>query len=198
MYAYLKGIIEEKINNTIVIDINGVGYELYASTNTLEQLPSVGEVATVYSYLHVREDAFILFGFATKQEKEVFLKLISVSGVGAKTAVAILSGISPQNLISAVMISDVKTIGSIKGIGKKTAERIIVELKTSLGALQGIASIPLMDYMNEASTNAQDEAIDVLTGMGLSKMEALKIVTLVAGKDDTTEQIIEKALRNMN
>ena len=198
MYAYFKGIIEEKINNTIVIDINGVGYKLYASTNTLEQLPSVGEVATVYSYLHVREDAFILFGFATKQEKEVFLKLISVSGVGAKTAVAILSGISPQNLISAVMIGDVKTIGSIKGIGKKTAERIIVELKTSLGALQGIASIPLMDYMNETSTNAQDEAIDVLTGMGLSKMEALKIVTLVAGKDDTTEQIIEKALRNMN
>ena len=77
MYAYFKGIIEEKINNTIVIDINGVGYELYASTNTLEQLPSVGEVATVYSYLHVREDAFILFGFATKQEKEV-LKLDSM------------------------------------------------------------------------------------------------------------------------
>lgn len=198
MYAYLKGIIEEKMNNTIVLELNGVGYELYASTNSLEQLPPVGEVATVYTYLHVREDAFILFGFATKQEKEVFLKLISVSGVGAKTAIAILSGISPQNLISAVMIGDVKTIGSIKGIGKKTAERIIVELKTSLGALQGIASIPLMDYMNEASTNAQDEAIDVLTGMGLSKMEALKIVTLVATAEDTTERIIEKALKNMN
>jgi len=198
MYAYINGIIKEKMNNIVVLDVNGVGYEIFASNNTLDSLPPLGEVATVYTYLHVREDAFLLFGFSSKQEKEVFLKLISVSGVGAKTAIQILSGITPNNLINAIMLNDVKTICSVKGLGKKTAERIVVELKNNLGELQGLASMPLMNYMEAVSSTASEEAVDALVSMGLSKMDAVKLVTLVATAEDTTERIIEKALRNMN
>lgn len=197
MYAYINGIIKEKMNNIVVVDVNGVGYEIFASNNTLDSLPPVNEVATVYTYLHVREDAFLLFGFSSKQEKEVFLKLISVSGVGAKTAIQILSGITPNNLINAIMLNDVKTICSVKGLGKKTAERIVVELKNNLGELQGLASMPLMNYMEAVSSTASEEAVDALVSMGLSKMDAVKLVTLVATAEDTTERIIEKALRNM-
>ena len=197
MYAYINGIIKEKMNNIVVVDVNGVGYEIFASNNTLDSLPPVNEVATVYTYLHVREDAFLLFGFSSKQEKEVFLKLISVSGVGAKTAIQILSGITPNNLINAIMLNDVKTICSVKGLGKKTAERIVVELKNNLGELQGLASMPLMNYMEAISSTASEEAVDALVSMGLSKMDAVKLVTLVATAEDTTERIIEKALRNM-
>lgn len=197
MYAYINGIIKEKMNNIVVVDVNGVGYEIFASNNTLDSLPPANEVATVYTYLHVREDAFLLFGFSSKQEKEVFLKLISVSGVGAKTAIQILSGITPNNLINAIMLNDVKTICSVKGLGKKTAERIVVELKNNLGELQGLASMPLMNYMEAISSTASEEAVDALVSMGLSKMDAVKLVTLVATAEDTTERIIEKALRNM-
>lgn len=197
MYAYINGIIKEKMNNIVVVDVNGVGYEIFASNNTLDSLPPVNEVATVYTYLHVREDAFLLFGFSSKQEKEVFLKLISVSGVGAKTAIQILSGITPNNLINAIMLNDVKTICSVKGLGKKTAERIVVELKNNLGELQGLASMPLMNYMEAISSTASEEAVDALVSMGLSKMDAVKLVALVATAEDTTERIIEKALRNM-
>ena len=184
-------------NNTVVLDVNGLGYEIFASNNTLDSLPPINEVATVYTYLHVREDAYLLFGFATKQEKEVFLKLISVSGVGAKTAIQILSGITPNNLINAIMLNDIKTISSVKGLGKKTAERIIVELKNNLGELQGLAAIPLMNYMEAVSSSASEEAVEALVSMGLTKMEAVKLVSLVATAEDTTERIIEKALRNM-
>ena len=197
MYAYINGIIKEKMNNIVVLDVNGVGYEIFASNNTLDSLPPVNEVATVYTYLHVREDAYLLFGFSSKQEKEVFLKLISVSGVGTKTAIQILSGITPNNLINAIMLGDIKTICSVKGLGKKTAERIVVELKGNLGELQGLASMPLMNYMEAVSSTASEEAVDALVSMGLSKMDAVKLVTLVATAEDTTERIIEKALRNM-
>lgn len=197
MFAYINGIIKEKMNNTVVLDVNGLGYEIFASNNTLDSLPPINEVATVYTYLHVREDAYLLFGFATKQEKEVFLKLISVSGVGAKTAIQILSGITPNNLINAIMLNDIKTISSVKGLGKKTAERIIVELKNNLGELQGLAAIPLMNYMEAVSSSASEEAVEALVSMGLTKMEAVKLVSLVATAEDTTERIIEKALRNM-
>ena len=197
MFAYINGIIKEKMNNTVVLDVNGLGYEIFASNNTLDSLPPINEIATVYTYLHVREDAYLLFGFATKQEKEVFLKLISVSVVGAKTAIQILSGITPNNLINAIMLNDIKTISSVKGLGKKTAERIIVELKNNLGELQGLAAIPLMNYMEAVSSSASEEAVEALVSMGLTKMEAVKLVSLVATAEDTTERIIEKALRNM-
>lgn len=197
MYAFISGIIEDKTENSVIIENAGVGYEIFVSTNTLSNLPSVGEFAKVYTYLHVREDVFSLFGFLTKEEKNLFLELITVSGVGAKMALVILSSISVQNLISYIISGDVKTISQAKGIGKKTAERIVLELKGKLGDLSGSVLNEFTSF-NETTSTACDEACELLVSMGLSKFDALKLVKKVALENDTTETIVQKALKNMN
>lgn len=196
MYAFISGIIDEKTDQYVVVDCNGVGYEINVSTNTLSNLPAVGEMAKIYTYLQVREDAMQLFGFLSKEEKNMFLELITVSGVGPKMALVILSSLSISNLISCITSGDVKTLSQAKGVGKKTAERIIVELKGKLGDL----SLPLLDgtAFTDFTSSACDEATELLVNMGLSKFDALKLVKKVALPDDTTEVIIQKALRNMN
>ena len=194
MYAFLTGKIAEKAENYLVLDCNGVGYELTISSFTYDAIGNVGDIATLYTYFQVREDAMCLFGFATKNEKSVFLELITVSGVGPKMASGILSGMTPSQLVLAVTTGDIKTLSSVKGLGKKTAERIIVELKEHLGDLRGI-DIVQTELSSPISTSATDEAIDVLAGMGLSRMEAINLVKSVATIDMTTEEIITNALR---
>ena len=194
MYAFLTGTVDEKDENLLVINVGGVGYEVLASTHTVISV-NVGEVATIYTYLHVREDAMMLFGFSTKQEKAIFLDLITVSGVGAKTGIQILSGCSPEELVESIMHGDTRTISSIKGIGKKTAERIVLELKSKF------EDLPLLSqsYNSPASTKSSitDEAVMLLTNMGLTRTEAVNLVKQVATPDDTIEEIVTKALRNM-
>lgn len=197
MYSFISGIIEDKLENLVVIEQNGIGYEIFVSTNTLSNLPNVGEYAKIYTYLHVREDAFQLYGFLSKEEKNLFLELITVSGVGSKMALVILSSLSVQNLISCIVSGDVKTLSQAKGVGKKTAERIILELKGKLGELN---TTLLSDFsaLSGATSTACDEACELLVNMGLSKFDALKLVNKVALENDTTEMIIQKALKNMN
>ena len=196
MYAFLTGTIDEKNENIVVVNIGGVGYEVWASSYTINSL-NIGEVATIYTYLHVREDAMLLFGFSSKQEKAIFLDLITVSGVGAKTAIQILSGCSPQDLMSSILNGDIRTISSIKGIGKKTAERIVLELRNKFEDLPLISG----SYENNVSVSAKssitDEAVLLLTNMGLSRTKAVNLVKQVATPDDTIEEIVTKALRNM-
>lgn len=194
MYSFITGIIEEKNENYVVLNNNGMGYEIWASTHSINSLPAVGEVGTLFTYLHVREDAFMLFGFSTKQEKEIFLQLITVSGIGAKSAIQILSGANPNEVVRAIVTGDVKLISSIKGIGKKTAERIILELKGKFGDI-GIDSVINDSFV---SSTATEEATMLLTNMGLTHMEAVDLVKSVADADDTTEDIVKKALRNMH
>lgn len=194
MYSFISGIVEEKSNNLVVINCNGVGYELMVSNYSIENIASVGEVAKVYTYLNVREDAMTLFGFSTKHEKGIFLKLITVSGIGAKTAISILSGVNPNTLVNAILLGDLAMLGTIKGIGKKTAERIVVELKGSIGELASTSDFTAISPISE--TQASSEALDALINMGLAKFDALKIISAVAKENDTTEMIIEKALRN--
>ena len=195
MYAYLKGEIIEKSENYLVLDVAGVGYELTISSFTYDALGEVGSVASVYTYFQVREDAMCLYGFATKNEKAVFLELITVSGVGPKMASTILSGMTPSQLVMAITTGDIKTLASVKGLGRKTAERIIVELKEHLGDLRGI-DIVQTELSTPISTSATDEAVDVLAGMGLGRMEAINLVKSVATIDMTTEEIITLALRH--
>lgn len=196
MYAYIIGKIEDKTENSVIIECNGIGYEIFVSTNTLSMLGNVGEQAKVYTYLHVREDAFLLFGFLNKEEKNLFLELITVSGVGAKMALQILSSIKPNDLVNCIITGDVKTISQAKGIGKKTAERIVLELKGKMGDLNGsFASIEFEN--NNINPTACDEACELLVNMGLSRFDALKIVKRVATESDTTETIIAKALKNL-
>ena len=196
MYAFITGKIEDKTENSVIIECNGIGYEIFVSTNTLSLLGNVGEVAKVYTYLHVREDAFLLFGFLSKEEKNLFLELITVSGVGAKVAQQILSAIKPNDLVNCIITGDVKTISQAKGIGKKTAERIVLELKGKMGDLSGsLSSIEFEN--NNISTTACDEACELLVNMGLSRFDALKLVKRVATETDTTETLIAKALKNL-
>ena len=193
MYAFITGVIEEKSENTVILNNNGMGYEINASAHTINSLPAVGEVGTVFTYLYVREDAFMLFGFSTKQEKDIFLQLITVSGIGAKSAIQILSGASPEGIVSAIVTGDVKLISGIKGIGKKTAERIILELKGKFGD----ANINMFSNAPAFVSTATEEATLLLTNMGLTRNEAVQLVKSVADADDSTEEIVTKALRNM-
>lgn len=195
MYAFLTGKIEEKQENIVVINCNGIGYEVYASTNTVSALPPVGEEAIIYTYLYVREDTFMLFGFKNREEKQMFLNLISVSGVGAKTAIIILSYMSVKDLVNAFAYGDPNALSKVKGIGKKTAERIVVDLKSKYSGLDAEV-MPIMMGGENNSTSC-GEAIDLLIQMGLTRMEASKLVQKVTKPNDTTEQIIAKALKEL-
>ncbi len=195
MYSFITGRIEEKQENLVVINCNGIGYEIFASLNTVSSLPPIGDEAVIYTYLHVREDAFMLFGFKDKEEKEMFLSLISVSGVGAKTAITILSYMTVRDLVSAFAYGDPSALSKVKGIGKKTAERIVVDLKNKFTGLEA-GNLPLM-MGGETNSSYCGEAIDLLIQMGLTRMEASRLVQKVAAPDDVTEQIIAKALKQL-
>lgn len=195
MFSFLTGIVEEKENNIAVINCNGVGFELNVSDTTIYELANVGELATIYTYMAVREDAITLFGFATKEEKSVFLKLIGVSGIGGKMAIAILSSMPVADLINTIVTENIKLLSSIKGLGKKTAERLIVELKNSFDDLQ----LSMLNPKNvTVVSSAIEEAIDTLVAMGLSRFEATQVVKNVATAEDNSEDIIKKSLKNMN
>ena len=195
MFSFLTGIIEEKANNIAVINCNGVGFELNVSDTTIYELANVGELATIYTYMAVREDAITLFGFATREEKSAFLKLTSVSGIGGKMAIAILSAMPVADLINAIVTENIKLLSSIKGLGKKTAERLVVDLKNSFDDLQ----LSMLTPSNAPIiNNAIEEAIDTLVAMGLTRFDATQIVKNVATQEDTAEDIIKKSLKNLN
>ena len=196
MFSFLSGILEDKGNNVAVINCNGVGFEVNVSETTIFELPEVGNPAKIFTYMAVREDAITLFGFATMEEKSAFLKLINVSGIGGKMAIAILSAMPVANLIDAIVTENIKLLSSVKGLGKKTAERLVVDLKNSLDDLQMTmfkpsANIPI-------TSSAIEEAIDTLVAMGLTRLDATQIVKSVADPNDKAEDIIKKSLKNMN
>ena len=194
MFSFLTGILEEKCDNIAVINCNGVGFELNVSDTTIYELPNKGELATIYTYMAVREDAITLFGFASREEKSAFLKLTSVSGIGGKMAIAILSAMPVADLIEAIVTENIRLLSSIKGLGKKTAERLVVELKNSFDDLQ----LSMLNPRNSTiHTSAIEEAIDTLVAMGLTRFDATQVVKNVATSDDTAEGIIKKSLKNL-
>ncbi len=191
MISFLKGIIEEKQENIIFVDVNGVGYEVGVSANSMTCLP-MGEPIKIYTYLAVREDGVSLYGFANKEERDVFNKLISVSGIGPKVAIGILSGMKLSDLCIAIAKQDIKMLSTIKGLGKKTAERLAVELKDKIDMLGDTQDNNLvMDY-NE---DAVQMATDTLISLGINKNDAYTLARSYASKDATAEEIISKALR---
>lgn len=198
MIAFLVGTIEEKYENTLILDVNGVGYELSISNNTLVSLPNVNETAKVLSYLQVREDGISLFGFATPEEKQIFMQLITVSGVGPKMAITILSGMKISDLIIAISREDVTLLSKIKGLGKKTAERICLELKDKIGN-GGDTNLFNYNDTNDFAYNetALNDAVDTLITLGVNKNEAYKLARSNAGDNATAEEIILKVLRQL-
>ncbi len=198
MYSYIIGVVTHKEEGKIALENNGIGYEINVSGFTLDSIEYENETVKIYTYLVVREDEMALYGFSCIEEKEMFLKLISVSGIGPKMAIGILSEITISYLMSAIAGEDLKTLCKIKGLGKKTAERLILELKDKVNPMEAIA-MGGADYdTNEISEQIMEDAVATLTGLGLSKNEAYKMVKEVATKDMPLEEIITKVLRGMS
>ncbi|MBE5738388.1 MAG: Holliday junction branch migration protein RuvA [Clostridiales bacterium] len=195
MFAFISGIVEEKGNNIVVINSNGVGFELNVSDTTIYELPDVGNSAKVYTYMAVREDAITLFGFASMEEKATFLKLINVSGIGGKVAITMLSAMPVSALIDAILTENIKLLSSIKGLGKKTAERVVLELRNSFDDMQISLLKPSTTMVN---SSAIEETIDTLVAMGLTRNDATQIVKNIAKPDMKSEELIKLALKNMN
>ena len=197
MIYSLTGKISRVDDNVLVVNVNGVGYEVFCSFESIDALMGEGE-KTVYTYMHVREDACSLFGFANLSEKKMFLNLISVSGIGPKMAISILSGMSSRMLASAVVNKNVSMLTKIKGLGKKTAERIVLELKEKVESNVKSAADPLDGFAQveviEDFTREMADAIQVLIELGIKKEEATKLVKAKATKEDKTEDIIKKCL----
>lgn len=194
MIEYIKGSIEEITPTQIVLDTHGIGYAISISLNTYTTLQNKKE-AKLFIYENIREDAYLLFGFANKQEREMFIRLISVSGIGGNTARTILSTFSPQEFLEAINTGDAKAIQQVKGIGLKTAQRIIVDLKGKLkltdeeGNTTGIS----------IAAQTRDEAVSALTMLGFAGTASGKVVNAILKENATlkVEQVIKLALKRL-
>lgn len=194
MYYYIKGTLVQKGDNYLVVDANGVGYMIYTSLTSLADVGETGRNVTMYTYLHVREDVMDLYGFAAVEEKNMFMHLISVSGVGPKAALAILSVTTPAKFAVAVVTNDVKTITKASGVGPKMAQRVILELKDKLKTED--FDIDMDEDIGEIPSDNKNEAISALIVLGYSPSDAQKAVKGIDGTLNV-EEIIKKALSSL-
>ena len=200
MYAYLHGILADVQDENCVIDINGVGYNVKVSAQTIFRMPGIGESVKLYTYTSVREDAFVLYGFLSKADLEMFKKVITVNGIGPKGGLALLSAMDADALRFAILSEDVKAISAAPGIGKKTAERIILDLKDKLPIDAGMIAMEIAaGQASELSETPQiAEAIEALTALGYGKSEATKAVRQVENaRELESGEILRKALKNL-
>ena len=200
MIAYIKGSLEDVTQGKVVIEQNGMGYEIQVPANLPEQLPSIGSELKLHTYLHVREDAMQLFGFITKGDLEMFQLLITVSGIGPKGALGILSVLSAEDLRFAILAGDVKAISSAPGIGKKTAEKTVLELRDKVKLEDAFEQKLNNTVQKTANTSqkAQQEAIEALVALGYSQTEALKAVRKVKITEDmNTETVLKLGLKQL-
>lgn len=202
MYSYIKGELSEIVaENHIVVENGGIGYNIYIPGQVLSLLPGVGEEVKIYTYLCVREDAFILYGFLTRDDLNVFKLLIGVSGIGPKGALAILSVMSTADLRFAVLSDDAKAIAKAPGVGNKTAQRLIIELKDKL-SLEDAFEQKLSHTQEAVSGNGlkgiRNEAVEALVSLGYSSTEALKVLRdIEITEDSSVEDILKLALKQM-
>lgn len=206
MIGRLHGIILEKSPPEVVVDVNGVGYELQMPMTCFYELPAVGESATIITHFVVREDAQLLYGFNTKQERQLFRELLKANGVGPKLALAILSGMSATQFVACVEREDVSSLVKLPGVGKKTAERLIVEMKDRL---KGWTSYDLFTPYTDAAPTDQtgimspsidmieSEAIAALLALGYKPQQASQVISKVMKPEMTVESVIREALKSM-
>lgn len=195
MYAYIKGELVEKSNGFVIIDNNGIGYKIFMSNTAIGRLGDLHTSSKVFTYYQVREDNISLYGFNTKEELRMFELLISVSGVGSKSAISMLSCIEPSEFAIAVISNDIKKISSIKGIGNKTAQRLVLELKDKIKAENKELALEAgiePDIVNDELTN---DAISALQILGYTKTEIDKAIAKIDYKSMSTEEIIKSALK---
>ena len=203
MIAYLRGKVLATTEETMIIDVNGLGYEVYCSSGAFKK-GSAGEYVELHTYLQVKEDGITLFGFESVKEKELFMKLISVSGVGPKLGISVLSGMSGEDFAEAIATADAKRLAGVKGLGKKTAEKIILELHGKISAAEVLGAsgddlTPSPTAATAAKLSAQDEeAISALTGLGFTRNESVQAVKKAHDLGATSvEEIIMKALQGV-
>ena len=199
MIAYVKGILEELEQDAALIDVGGVGYRVYTPVSEELIRRGIGSEVRLYTYLNVREDAMVLYGFLEKSTLSLFEQLISVTGVGPRSALMILSTLSPQQVISAVITDDKKTLSSVSGIGAKTASRIILDLKDKVGKI-GISSEDAgftLPQVSSVQAGPYQEAVEALVSLGFSGSEASKAVSRVTASspDLSLEDIIRGSLK---
>ena len=193
MYNYIIGKVTYAMGNTLVVENNGIGYEIGVSATTLYDCCTLGEIVKIYTYLYVREDTFSLYGFSKLEEKTLFLRLIDISGVGPKLAMQILGGMDLNSLTVAIATGDIKTLSKIKGLGKKTAELIVVSMRDQVSADMASALSPLEKYADKD----QSEAVFALVSLGMSNTEAVKLVAEIAKTTSGLENIIREALKRL-
>lgn len=202
MYSYIKGELAEIIGeDLIVVEANQIGYNIRIPSQLLDYLPGIGAQVKIYTYLYVREDAYVLYGFLTRDDLEVFKLLIGVSGIGPKGALAILSVLSTDDLRFAVLADDAKTIAKAPGVGNKTAQRLIIELKDKL-KLEDVIEAKLSQtdpVLPQAEVKGKkNEAVEALVSLGYSSSEALKVLSgITITEESTVEDILKEALKAM-
>jgi Holliday junction DNA helicase RuvA len=199
MIAHLTGILFSKSPQSVVVDTAGVGYHIYVPLSTFYQLPEEMEKVSLHVYTHVREDVLQLFGFQTAAEKEIFLLLISVSGIGPKLALNILSGIGVEELLGAIMNDDSEKISSIPGVGKKTAQRVTLELKEKVAdSFEGIELRP-REEVQIRNREIFDDALSALINLGYSNRSAKRVVESILrnNNDINIDTLLKEALRDL-
>lgn len=200
MYAYIKGELTERKPGQIVIETSGIGYRIFITGQTYEQLPATGEELKVYTYLYLREDAMILYGFLNQDDLELFKLLLGVSGIGPKGAIAVLSVLSADDLRFAILSGDAKTISKAQGVGTKTAQRVVLELKDKLSLEDAIEK--KSEHMNSEAFNQnhqiKNDAVLALTALGYTSTESMKAVSNVTITEDmSVEDVLKQALKQM-
>ena len=197
MYAYIKGEIVGITEDNLVLECNNIGYNIRIPLSVAQRLPGIGEPVKIYTYTSVREDAFQLFGFLSKDDLEIYKKLIAVNGIGPKGALSILSAMSADDLRFAILSGDAKAISKAPGIGNKSAERIILELRDKVPLMSESASLDSFSE-NDTSANAEakNEALEALTALGYSPSEALKALRQIAITEDMDSgDVLKQALK---
>jgi Holliday junction DNA helicase RuvA len=191
MISQLRGKLLEKQPPALLIDVNGVGYEVEAPMSTFYNLPALGETVTILTHMHVREDAQLLFGFSTREERNLFRDLIKVSGVGAKLALTVLSGISVADFAVTVHSGDATSLTRLPGIGRKTAERLVMEMRDKLDA----DAVSTSRATGSAVDDPSQDALSALQALGYKPAEAARLLNKVSAPDLGSEQLIRLALR---
>lgn len=197
MFAYIKGTLEEKMSNYVVVETMGIGYKIFMSKNSIYKLGELGEKVKIYTHYHVREDDISLYGFASNEELKMFELLLSVSGIGAKSAITMLSNISPSEFAMSIITNDITKLTKVPGIGKKSAQRIILELKDKLKAEQEIATEEESQTLIEISENI-DESISALQILGYNRKDIEKVLEKFDYKSMSTEDIIRNGLKYLS
>lgn len=195
MIGHLRGKLVSKTPPFLMIDVQGIGYEVEAPMSTFYQLADIGEEVFLYTHLAVRDDAHLLFGFATEEERTLFRHLLKVNGVGAKMALTILSGIEAEDFADCIRHGDSARLTRLPGVGKKTAERLIIEMRDRLTELRSVETGEKNQPVMPAKNHAVDDAVSALIALGYKPQEASRYVHAVAGERMGSEEIIRQALK---